>query len=299
VRLGGGGTAPRLVVLASILLLCGAAHGAPALTNAFFAMDTGVRDATHATIQAQAQMLQELGYAGLGGSGYDVSAALKELETRSLKLFNVYLTVGFATGKPALDDRLQQLITQLKGHDTKVWLAVNDLTKDGARLKPSDAQGDEVAVAALREIAACAQENGVKIALYPHTGFWIERVEDALRVANKVDRPNMGVTFNLCHWLKVEGDRDPQPVLQQALSRLFFISINGADSGDTKKMNWDRLIQTLDRGSFDHAKFLRLVQEVGYTGPIGLQGYGIGGDAQDNLRRSMGAWRRLTGQEAK
>jgi sugar phosphate isomerase/epimerase len=133
----------------------------------------------------------------------------------------------------------------------------------------------------------------VKIAFYPHTWCWIERVEDAVRVARKVDRPNVGATFNLCHWLKVEGDRDPKPVLKDALPVLFFVSINGADSGDTKKLNWDRLIQPLDQGSYDVAGLVRFLREAGYKGPVGFQGYGIKGDSREILQHTMTAWRKM------
>jgi hypothetical protein len=75
---------------------------------------------------------------------------------------------------------------------------------------------------------------------------------------------------------------------------LFVVTINGADSGDTNKMGWDRLIQTLDRGSFDTYKFLKTLKELGYTGPIGLQGYGIKTDARENLKQSMQAWHKLS-----
>jgi len=36
------------------------------------------------------------------------------------------------------------------------------------------------------------------------------------------------------------------------------------------------------------------LKDSGYTGPIGLQGYGIGGNAYENLKRSMNAWRQLS-----
>jgi len=72
-----------------------------------------------------------------------------------------------------------------------------------------------------------------------------------------------------------------------ALPRLFVVSINGAD---TDGKDWKTLIQTLDRGTFDMKGFLETLRDAGYTGPIGFQGYGIGGDAQDNLRRTMTAW---------
>ena len=100
------------------------------------------------------------------------------------------------------------------------------------------------------------------------------------------------MTFNLCHWLKVEGaDRDPVPVLRAALPRLMFVSISGADTGDTRAMSWDRLIQPLDAGSYDLGAFLRTLRTVGYTGPVGFQGYNIKGEPRDILARSIAAWR--------
>ena len=51
----------------------------------------------------------------------------------------------------------------------------------------------------VREVAAMAEEAGLRVALYPHHGFWVERVEDAVRIAKKVNSKNLGVTFNLCH----------------------------------------------------------------------------------------------------
>src|SRR5690606_7916459 len=101
------------------------------------------------------------------------------------------------------------------------------------------------AIASVREIADHASALGVKVSLYPHTGFWLERFPDAVRVANGVDRENVGVTFNLCHWLKVEGDVDPIPAISKDAARLQFVTINGSDGGDTKSMGFVRLIQPL------------------------------------------------------
>ena len=72
---------------------------------------------------------------------------------------------------------------------------------------------------------------------------------------------------------------------------LFVVTINGADSGGS---NWKELIQPLDSGTFDIYKFLKTLKELGYAGPIGLQGYGVKGDVYQNLKRSMDAWRRLS-----
>jgi sugar phosphate isomerase/epimerase len=142
-----------------------------------------------------------------------------------------------------------------------------------------------------------AGEADASLLLYPHTGNWIERIEDAVRVADEVDRSNVGVMFNLCHWLRVSEDRDYQARLRQAMPRLRAVSINGADERDNGA-GWDRYIQPLGQGSFDVGALLKTLRELGYTGPIGLQCYGIGGDAREHLVRSMAAWRRLQAGEA-
>ena len=73
---------------------------------------------------------------------------------------------------------------------------------------------------------------------------------------------------------------------------LEFVSINGADAGETNEMDWDRLIQPLGSGSFDVRSVVTLLDELGYAGPIGLQCYNVAGDPVDNLRRSLATWRK-------
>ena len=114
------------------------------------------------------------------------------------------------------------------------------------------------------------------------------------RLAAKMNDPAVGVTFNLCHWLKVEGStRDPAPVLRAALPRLLFVTINGADTGDTKTMGWERLIRPLGEGSYDVGAVLKTLRATGYEGPIGFQGYGIQGDARAVLAKTMAEWKAM------
>jgi sugar phosphate isomerase/epimerase len=260
----------------------------PAGTNPFFAMDTATKDDHHKTIQEQTQMLKELGYAGIGpnyaGPG-PLAEMLTELDKDSLQLFAIYTGINVDPGGPAYDPSLKEAIKLLEGRNTMLWLFAQS-----KGLKPSAPEGDARAVEILRGLADEAAKHTVRIALYPHTGFWIETVDDAVRVAEKVDRPNVGVTFNLCHWLKVSQSRDAKTVLEKAMPHLFVVSINGAD---TDGKDWKTLIQTLDRGTFDMKGFLETLRDAGYTGSIGFQGYGIGGDANDNLKRTMAAWEKV------
>ena len=263
----------------------GAANAAP--PNEFFAMDTIARGKPEQVVP----LLEELGYDGLGGQAGDGSMA-SALEAAGLRFYNGYLTLSFEDSTPALDNRLRGICDRMKNHSTALWLAVQKVQKGSVAIPKSSPDGDDIAVAKVRELADYAQTCGVRIALYPHSGMWIEHVEDALRVANKLNRTYVGMTFNLCHWLKVEGsERDPLPVLKAALPRLMFVTLNGADTGDTKTMSWDRLIQPLGGGTYDVAGFMAKVQAAGYQGPVGFQGYGIKQDPHEVLAATIKAWR--------
>ena len=259
----------------------------PAGPNPFFAMDTATKDAKHKTAKEQVQMVKELGYAGIGATaGKGLAQMAEELDKNGLRLFAAYVGCNIDADARSYGPELKEAIEVLKGHNAILWLFVQS-----KKLKPSSLEGDVRAVEVTQEIADMAAESGVRVALYPHYGFWLERVEDAIRVAKKVDRKNVGVTFNLCHWLRTDNEKNMKSLITSAMPYLFVVSINGADSGGK---DWKQLIQTLDRGSFNIQRFLKVLYKSGYTGPIGLQGYGIGGDAYDNLKRSMGAWRKLT-----
>jgi sugar phosphate isomerase/epimerase len=285
----------RIVATVFTLLSCAflSACGAPdatkgGLTNPFFAMNTGTNRKGLSAAQ-QAQMLKDLGYDGIGYSGIDgIEEMLGELEKRDLKMFNTYMGVSIDPDSRKYDPRLKDTIAALKGKDVVLWLNVTS-----KQFKSSSEEGDPYAVEVIREIADMAQESDLKVALYPHITSWVERVGDAVRVAKKVDRKNVGATFNLCHWLKVEGQQDMRSLIETAMPHLFLVTINGADRGDTKQMGWDRLIRPLDSGTFDTYQFVKTLKELGYDGPIGLQHYGIKGDARENLTRSMKAWRHL------
>ena len=256
-------------------------------------MDTGTNRRALSAAE-QAQMLQYLGYDGLGYTGLDgIDKMLEELEKRNLKMFNTYLRVSIDPDRQKYDPQLPETIKKLKGKDVLLWITVNS-----KRFECSDSEGDPYAVEVIREIADMAEVAGLKIALYPHITSWVERVGDAVRVAKKVNRKNVGVTFNLCHWLKVEGGENMMPLMESAIPYLFVVTINGADSGNTSNMGWDRLIQPLDTGSYDTYHFVKTVRQLGFTGPIGLQHYGIKGDARENLKRSITAWRQFKEQMA-
>lgn len=277
-----------LAALVGWSMVLGGAKAAEPKTYPFFPFCIDWHDAKKRTFEQQAEMLKELGYDGVGHIWLDkVAERIKSLDAVGLKLYQITMVVDVGPGKKPYDEaKLKEVLGLIKGRNVQFCLLMN-----GG--KPSDASGDAHAVEVLRQMSDLAKESGAQWLLYPHQGSWVERIEDSIRVADKVDRPNVGVMFNVCHWLRVDKSRDYKTLLQKAMPRLWAISINGADEFDDKP-GWAKYIQPLDKGSFDMGKFLKTLKEVGYKGPIGLQCFGIGGDTKEHLERSMTAWKTLS-----
>lgn len=263
-----------------------AAAGAD-FTNPFFPFCIDWHDSKKRTFEQQAQMLKELGYPGVGHIWLDkVEERLASLDAAGLRLFQITVAVNVAPDQTPYDAaRFKEVLAAIKGRHVQFCLLLKGV-------KPDDLSVEPRAVEILRGMSALAKDSGAQMLVYPHQKDWVERIEQAVRLADKVDRPNVGVMFNLCHWLRVDASRDYRPLLHRAMPRLWAVSINGADERDDQP-NWKRYIQPLDQGDFDIARFLRTLHDLGYRGPIGLQCFGIGGDAREHLARSMAAWQQL------
>ncbi|MCX7010017.1 MAG: TIM barrel protein [Kiritimatiellaeota bacterium] len=258
-----------------------------AAANPFFAMDTGTRDATHKTPAEQVALIKQLGFAGVGPiyhGLFDLQQWYTALDQHGLKMFALYLNLDLDAGKLAVAPNTKEIIAALKGRDTFAWVFMTS-----KQFKPSTTNGDEVAVAALRELCDCAAASGVKVALYPHTAQYAQRVEDCVRLIEKVGRKNLGVTFNLCHWLKVDG-KDLAATLKCAAPHLLCVTVSGADKDGT---DWKKLIQPLDVGTYDVLPLLQALKAQNFSGPVGLQHFGIKGEVAVNLKHSMDGWKKL------
>ncbi len=272
--------------LAVVVIITHLQAAEPAL-QPFFPFCIDWHDSQKRNFEQQAVMLKELGYAGVGHIWLEkLEDRLKAFDAAGLKVYQITMTVECAADKKPYDiPRFQEVLQLVNGRKMQFCLLLNGLN-------PSDPSGDPRMVGILRQMSDYAKNTDAQILLYPHLKSWVERIEDSIRVAEKVDRPNVGVMFNLCHWLRVDKSRDYKPLLQKAMSRLWAVSINGADQLD-EKPGWAGYIQPLGQGSFDVGTFLKTLRELGYRGPVGLQCYGIGGDTRIHLAQSMAAWQKL------
>ncbi len=271
----------------TIAVLCAAgdadrAAAAPAVTpmlsNPFFVFDNGM-ERDEWTPERQAEILAELGYDGIGYTGgNDLDERLAAFKKHQIRIFSIYVGCNL-DNEPAFDEELRTAIKELQGTAVTIWLTVQG--------KASEDDGR--AVQTVGEIADLAAASGIKVALYPHAGFHIATMDDALRIVRQANRGNLGVTFNLCHELMAGNESRFDELLEQAAPHLLLVSVNGADH----EGGWDKLIQPLGQGTFDIFPVLRKLQSIGYKGPIGLQCYQVKGDTLGNLKHNIAQWRTL------
>jgi sugar phosphate isomerase/epimerase len=237
------------------------------------------------SIAEQAKLLARLGFDGVGYPlwlGEDLPKNLKTLDDAGLKIFHLYTSIDLKPGGVPYDPRVEDSIRKLKGRPVTVCVLIRGFP-------PGDSRGEESAVKILRRLGDVAAEAVVRISIYHHTNDWTESILYALEIVKKTDHADVGVNFNLCHWLKIDGEKDYRPVLRENAAKIFAVTINGAQLGSDA---WTGgLIQPLDRGDFDNRELLKTLEEIGYRGPIGLMCYGIPDDTAEHLGRSMNVWK--------
>jgi sugar phosphate isomerase/epimerase len=284
------------IIFFSLINFCfiGEARAQKSANHPFFVFNNGVMDEQYETPEKQAQLLKSFGYDGMEMRGIDdLPETLKALDKHGLKLYALYININLDNKEQPYDKGLREAFRMLKGRQAMPWFYITS-----ERYKPSSMENDVVAVPILQEIADMANEFGIRVMIYPHVNFWVDNVEDALRVAGKVNRPNLGITFNLCHFLADKGIESQSafiPLVEKAMPRVFAISLNGADQPTEDILQsdnpWKYFIQPLGQGNYDTYRYLHAFVERGFKGPVGLQCYNIAEEKAVHLKKSMTAWK--------
>ena len=257
----------------------------------FFCFEDAFLEANTDDPVFQSKLMKELDFDGMELMGLNrMDEKLTALDQQNLQLFMVYIRIDLEK-EEHFDPRLFDFIKKVKNKGVTLWLPIqSDI------FKASDSAGDELCISIIQKIADFANDYGVNVALYPHAGFWLEKIGDSVRLTKKINRRNVGAVFNLCHFLKVDERNHLEEKLIESVPYLAAVSINGADEGVTNEMGWDRLIQPLGKGSFDVLKVLQILKENHYFGPVGLQCYGIPGRPEEFLKVSLSVWKSLLKQ---
>jgi sugar phosphate isomerase/epimerase len=252
----------------------------------FFCFEDAFLLTKNISFENQAALLKKLGFDGIELLGIEkADEKLKVLEKYQLPVYMVYIQIDLEKEEP-YDPKLLDFIRAVKDKGVTLWLHIHS-----EKYKTSDQEGDRLCVPLIQKLADYAKQYDVNIALYPHSNFWLEKVEDSVRLTKKINRRNVGAVFNLCHFLKKDERAMLEQKLISSIPYLVAVSINGADDGMTNDMDWTHLIQPLGDGKFDVLKVLRILRDNNYKGPVGLQCYNIAGEPSEFLAKSMKSWK--------
>jgi len=253
------------------------------ITNDFFVFESILsNDSVYNSFEKKANLIKESGFNGI---------EISELDQFKEK-FNAILKLGFKPSslytkldldEPELDPRLVDAIKMMKGLGTIICPYI--IKKNGASLHSRDKDVDKIAIHLLRKLSDLADESGLQVAIYPHLNFYVEKVDHAAMIAKKANKKNLGLSFNLCHWLattNVDERLELNKQIKTLSPYLKMISINGANNIISSKPNiWGDYILPLGEGSFDVKSLVKYVAiDLGLNIPIGIQCYNLKGNKQ-------------------
>lgn len=279
-----------IILLILIPFLLAGCSPKKVLDNTFYCFNNGVRTLQNAPVGfvAQAELIKKLGYDGLAGHTEESYDSLRAaMDKVGLEMPEIYIAMNIIEGKISYHPDLKKILEDSKDRNLLVTLHLH-----ADELMNNKTEGDKIFVDGVRGLADFAAPLHIQIAIYPHVNFYCETLEHAVTLAKAVERENVGAVFNLCHFLKVEGESGLEEKVKAALPYLYMVSVNGADSGNTKEMGWDQLIQPLGEGSFDTYNVVKLLKDNGYNGKFGLQCYNIKQDCETALTTSINTWRK-------
>ena len=235
---------------------------------------------------AQAALLKSLGY---GATYHSINRKTEEGWKRfltweessrhgGLPVAAYYTVLELGKEPPEGGHSVEEVIAHLPSG------SVLELAVSLAGAQASDASRDTELIAMLRPLVDLARSRGVTISLYHHIWFLLERIEDCVRVAEKINDPALRVTFCGYHWYAVDGN-DPW------MCRANLCGSRSAPADAKFAGCLPKTIESLGEGDFPLAEFIQALTDVGYSGLVGFQGYKIGRHPPETLARSMEAWR--------
>lgn len=203
-----------------------------------------------------------------------------------LDLAAVYTVVDLTDPDPEGAHSFEELMDLLEPGDIlELALTV------GWQVDTSDPAHDEKAVSFVSGLLPEARKRDIEISLYHHIGFWMERIDDCVRVAEKIADRAVGVTFCGFHWYAVDrGDMGEK--LQSSARHLKLVNVCGSrERPEDSDFPLPYTIEPVGEGTFPLRRFVDSLREIDYRGDVGFQGYNLGGDAEENLAKSIAAWK--------
>ena len=212
-------------------------------------------------------------------------AQLREVPARhGLSVAAVYTSTPSRNAEPEVGRRVLREMIDALPDGCELELHVGAV--EGLAL--SDAAGDSEFLRFLEPVLDHAAARGTRIALYPHVDAWVERFGDAVRLARQADHPALRATFCGFHWYARDTRHGLLARLREAAPWLAAANFCGSrPTGGAYPT-----LEPLDLGTLDNFHLYGALRAAGFHGRVGVQGYSVGGDVLENLKRSRACFKR-------
>ncbi|WP_229254741.1 sugar phosphate isomerase/epimerase family protein [Dyadobacter linearis] len=226
----------------------------------------------------RSEMLNKLGIKMLAYDWREKHIAEFDAEMEALKKHNIKLQAFWlhSGSNPENDKTLPIILDVLKRHNikTEIWCMI-------AGIKDLDKMTQQEKVEAhakpLTYIADRAAEIGCKVGVYNHGGWYGDPVNQ-LELIKYVNRPNIGIVYNLHH---AEADLETFPKFYpKILPHLLAINLAGLIKGNPVK------VVPVGQGDSE-LEMMRIIHKSSYRGPIGIINEEFAPDAEDGLKINM------------
>jgi len=216
----------------------------------------------------------------------DLPNLWKVADRHGLAVASIYLTIDLSL-PPDHPETRRALLAISRAGETPTEITFRYSGEEHAASAPT---GDPAAIAFLEQALARAVEAGGALHLYPHFSFWMERVDDVLRLGGQLRHESLRMTFPAFHVYALEGTGF-NAALDRARPLLAEVNTNG--SRRLSGQYFPVTIEPISDGDFDNFAFLGRLRSFGYSGFLGVQAYGVGGDAHHHFARSRAALREI------
>jgi hypothetical protein len=249
-----------------------------------YAMDTAFfHELGDYPISVRCEMLQELGFWGSYLTLWDIKEQAPTVEKfvedcsrNEQHVAGIYATLDLDETEDR--DRISQLLPSLPA-----GCALEISLKSGKETyKKSSEAGDDAALRLLDPLLKAVDPARNPICLYAHISFWLERHQDAVRLIRKSGHPALSWVFSSYHWYASQEGR-LFDLLEEGLPSLHRANFCG--SRRTPEGNYT--LESLDSGTLDLSVIFGQVINRGFAGPIGIQGFSVGGDVYGRLKRGL------------
>ena len=283
----------RTGILILLLLCCfGERTFSQKVKNDFFPLHNIIRgDSIYNTYDKQVLLIKSTGYDGIEINQVESFEGMKEALDKHG--FNAsYFYVRIILDSPYIDKRVEEYIRQLKGSKTIIAPFITSTSS----FTPGDGKADSLVARIIKQLAAWAKLSALQVAIYPHLGFYVQRTDHALRLVKSINRKNVGLSFNLCHWLAtttLQERNQLKPHLKKLQPYLKMITVCGANDVISKNSNvWDDYILPLGEGTFNTYGLLKYcIKDMKLKVPVGVQCYNIKTDKYQLVKNTMNTWK--------